>query len=159
MLANKYIYRRQYREAEEVIREILSVDSTYVLQHVLYGRIRFGQGRFDEAAAHYEELLAYDEGLAEEGLAPALARAGRTAAARARLAGLIRKSEEGQQMQAAIAATYLALGEADSSFMWLDRAYELRDANLPWVRLMPMFDDIRSDPRYLALMKKLRLDP
>jgi serine/threonine-protein kinase len=159
MLANKYIYRRQYREAEEIIQEILSMDSTYVVLHALLGRIRFGEGRFDEAAAHYEKLLVYDEGLAEEGLAPALARAGRTAEARARLAGLIRKSEAGQQMQVAIAATYLALGEPDSGFMWLDRAYELRDANLPWIRLMPMFDDIRSDLRYFAIMKKLKLEP
>ncbi len=159
MLANKYIYRRQYREAEEIIQEILGMDSTYVVLHALLGRIRFGEGRFDEAASQYRKLLAYDVGLAEEGLAPALARAGRTAEARSRLAGLIRKSEEGQQMQVAIAATYFALGEPDSAFMWLDRAYEFRDSNLPWIRLMPMFDDVRSDPRYFALMKKLKLEP
>ena len=75
------------------------------------------------------------------------------------VADLIRQSESGGQTQVAIAGTYLALGDRDSTFYWLNKAYDLRDSNLPWIRLMPLFDDIRSDPRYVALMKKMGLEP
>ena len=92
-------------------------------------------------------------------LAAALARSGEIGEARSMLADLIRQSESGYQTQVAIAATYLALGERDSSFYWLDKAYDLRDSNLPWVRLIPVFDDLRSDPRYVALVKKMGLEP
>jgi serine/threonine protein kinase/Flp pilus assembly protein TadD len=159
MLANRYFYHRQYDKAEAIYREIQSMDSTYALCFVGLGRIRFVQGRFDEAVSEYKKALRLNAFYASEGLPAALAQSGNTSEARTMLAQLIRQSEAGRQKQVAIAGGYLALGERDSSFHWLDKAYELRDGSLPWVRLMPMFDDLRSDPRYVALMKKMGLEP
>jgi len=159
LLANKYFYRREYDKSEALVREIQSTDSTYALCYTLLGRIRFAEGKFDESASLYREALALGEVTAIEGLAPALAWSGKTEEARTELADLMRQSESGRQTQVAIAGAYLALGDRDSTLHWLDKAYELRDSNLPWVRLMPMFDGIRSDPRYIALMKKMGLEP
>jgi serine/threonine-protein kinase len=159
-LVNKHFYRREYDKSEALIREIQSMDSTYVLCYSALGRIRFAQGKYDEAVSLYRKALALgDVGLGTEGFAAALARSGQTSKAREVLADLIRQSESGYQTQVAVAAAYLALGEPDSSLYWLDKAYELRDGNLPWVRLMPMFDGLRSDPRYVALMRKMGLEP
>jgi len=159
MLANRYFFCRQYDRAETLYSEILSMDSTYALSYVGLGRIRFVQGRFDEAVSEYRKALRFNESYANEGLGTALARSGRTSEARSMLAQLIRESDSGRQTQVGIAGTYLALDQPDSSFYWLEKAYELRDGGLPWVRLMPMFDSIRSDPRYVALMKKMGLEP
>ena len=135
------------------------MDSTYALYYVGLGRIRSVQGRFDEAVSEYRKASRFNMAYASVGLAPALARSGNTSEARTMLAQLIRQSESGRPQQVAIAATYLALGERDSSLYWLEKAYDLRDGDLPWVRIMPMFDDIRSDARYVALMKKMGLEP
>jgi tetratricopeptide (TPR) repeat protein len=159
-LVNKHFFRREYDKSEALIREIQSMDSAYVLCYSALGRIRFAQGKYDEAVSLYRKALALgDVGLGTEGFAAALARSGQTSKAREVLADLIRQSESGYQTQVGVAATYLALGEPDSSLYWLDKAYELRDGNLPWVRLMPMFDGLRSDARYVALMRKMGLEP
>jgi tetratricopeptide (TPR) repeat protein len=125
----------------------------------LLARIGFAKRRFDEAASLYGKGIALGDDAAGEGLGPSLALSGKTGEARTVLADLIRQSESGSQTQVSIAATYLALGDRDSTMYWLEKAYDLRDSNLPWVRLMPMFDPIRSDPRYVALMKKMGLEP
>jgi len=159
MLANKYFYRRDYDKSEALVREILSVDSAYAVRYSLLARIGFAKGRFDEAASLYGKGIALGDDIAGEGLGASLALSGQTGEARTVLADLIRQSDSGSQTQVSIAATYLALGERDSTIYWLDKAYELRDSYLPWVRLLPMFDGIRSDARYVALMKKMGLEP
>ncbi len=159
MLANRYYYVRQYDKAEALYEEIRSLDSTYALAYVGLGRMRFVRGRFKDAATEYRKALQYDVAYGSEGLGAALARSGNVGEARREIVRLMRESEAGQQRQVSIAAAYLALGEPDSAFQWLEKAYELRDGNLPWVRLIPMFDDLRSDQRYFALMKKLKLEP
>jgi hypothetical protein len=51
-----------------------------------------------------------------------------------------------------IAVIHAALGERDQAFHWLDRAYEERSAWLPYVRVEPRLDPLRSDERFAALV-------
>jgi len=56
-----------------------------------------------------------------------------------------------------MAALSVALGETDQGFEYLDRAYREEDF---WVRELmvdPLFEDVRSDPRFDTMLKKLRL--
>ncbi len=52
---------------------------------------------------------------------------------------------------------YLALGEHDEAFVWFDKAFKERDPQLLFQE-WPMWDPIKSDPRYLALVKKMGLE-
>ena len=56
-----------------------------------------------------------------------------------------------------IATIYAALGDADQTFAWLDRALEDRGQLLGWVRWNPVFDFVREDPRYTDFMRRLKL--
>jgi len=56
-----------------------------------------------------------------------------------------------------IAAIYAWRGERDRAFNWLERAYEKRDNTLSWVKFDPLLRNLRGDPRYTALLKKMRL--
>ena len=159
LVVHKYIYRREYEKAEALIGEMLAMDSTFALCYADLGRIRAAQGKYDEAVSLFRKAIALGEVYSNHELASTLARSGEIGEARSILADLIRQSESGYQTQVSIAATYLALGERDSSFYWLDKAYERRDSDLPWLRLRPVFDDLRSDPRYVALVKKIGLEP
>ena len=142
------------------MQEMLSMDSTFAFTYLVLGRLREEEGRFDEAIRHIRKAGALGErNFSEQEMVPALARSGKTEEARRMLADMIRQSEMGYQRQVVIAATYLALGERDSSFYWLDKAYELRDGDLPWVRINSRFDDIRSDQRYIAFMNQMGLEP
>ena len=58
---------------------------------------------------------------------------------------------------ALIASVYAWRGEKDKAFQWAERAYAERDAGLTWLKIDFDFRDLRDDPRYKALLKKMNL--
>ena len=56
-----------------------------------------------------------------------------------------------------IAVIYLGLGSKDSTFDWLEKAYEDHSTWLTWIKVGPRFDGIRDDPRYRDLLRRMRL--
>ena len=58
----------------------------------------------------------------------------------------------------AIGSVYLGLGNRDRVFEWLEQAYAGRWSDVAWIKADPVFDTIRDDPRFVALLKRLKLD-
>ena len=58
-----------------------------------------------------------------------------------------------------IAFIYTGLGEKDQAFAWLDKAYDGRDFILVMLKVDPTYDSLRSDPRFLDLMRRVGLPP
>jgi tetratricopeptide (TPR) repeat protein len=56
-----------------------------------------------------------------------------------------------------VALVYIGLGEYDSAFEWLDRAYIDRCGPLTYLKVWPFIDRLRSDPRYIDLITRLGL--
>ena len=54
-----------------------------------------------------------------------------------------------------VAAVYAGLGEKEQAFAWLEKAAEERSAMLPFVRVRPWFDPLRSDPRFQDLLRRM----
>jgi TolB-like protein len=57
-----------------------------------------------------------------------------------------------------IARYHFYLGDNDEGFEWLERAYSKRDAGPLYIRSEWELDGVRTDPRYLDLLKRLGLD-
>jgi TolB-like protein/DNA-binding winged helix-turn-helix (wHTH) protein/Tfp pilus assembly protein PilF len=58
------------------------------------------------------------------------------------------------------AKIYAGLGEKDSAFEWLEKAYEDRSiVSVGFIKRNPLFDPIRSDPRYADLLRRTNLQP
>ncbi|MDP9229748.1 MAG: hypothetical protein M3O67_03625, partial [Bacteroidota bacterium] len=53
------------------------------------------------------------------------------------------------------ALIHYSLGDADKAFEWLNRSYDERDFLLAFLRVDPLWDPLRSDPRFQKLMKKM----
>jgi hypothetical protein len=51
----------------------------------------------------------------------------------------------------------VTLGERDRAFEWMDRAYEDRRGWLAYLKIEPMLDGVRDDPRFNRLLQRLRL--
>jgi hypothetical protein len=73
----------------------------------------------------------------------------------AALADLIAKYRTTAAYQ--VAQAYSFRGESDKSFEWLEHAYKQRDPGLPEIKSNPLFKNLRHDPRYTELLKKMRL--
>jgi TolB-like protein/DNA-binding winged helix-turn-helix (wHTH) protein/Tfp pilus assembly protein PilF len=57
------------------------------------------------------------------------------------------------------AIIYIGLGDKDRAFEWLEKTYEERSQQLVHLKSRPMFDSLRSDPRYIELLRKMNLEP
>jgi hypothetical protein len=58
---------------------------------------------------------------------------------------------------ARIAGTYAFLGEKDRAFALLEKAYVEKSGFLADIKTAPIFDSLRSDPRYADLLKRMDL--
>ena len=56
-----------------------------------------------------------------------------------------------------LGVSYAMAGEKDRALAWLEKAYEQHDPGLAELKVEPGVDSLRSDPRYVELLKKLRL--
>ncbi len=57
----------------------------------------------------------------------------------------------------AIAALYARLGDKDKAFAWLEKAYEEGDEGLTLLKVDPRFDNLRGDPRFQDLVRRIGL--
>ena len=53
---------------------------------------------------------------------------------------------------------YIGLGERDSAYWWLERAVQEQEPWLAYEHVLPAFDPLRGDPRYVALLRSLRTE-
>ena len=58
-----------------------------------------------------------------------------------------------------LAAVYVGLDEKDLAFLWLEKDFAQRIGRLPNITLRFPFDNLRSDPRYADLVRRMGLDP
>jgi hypothetical protein len=56
-----------------------------------------------------------------------------------------------------IAAIHAALGEKDQAFDWLQKAYDDRSVWLVYLKVDPLFQNLKQDGRYAALLKRIGL--
>jgi TolB-like protein/Flp pilus assembly protein TadD len=55
----------------------------------------------------------------------------------------------------AVAQVYATLGDAAEAFEWLEKAFERRSLRLSWASVDPVFDPLRSDPRFEDLLRRI----
>ena len=55
------------------------------------------------------------------------------------------------------AMIYMALGDKDRAFRWLDRCYEERSPWLAWLKTDPALDPLPTDPRFADLLHRVGL--
>ncbi len=66
-------------------------------------------------------------------------------------------SGEGKNSPYKVADVYALLGEKEKAFAWLEKAYQMRQADLVSLKIDPAFDDLRDDERYQDLLKRVHL--
>jgi hypothetical protein len=53
----------------------------------------------------------------------------------------------------------LALGQVDAAFRWLERAADDREPLVIYLAVDPLYEPLRADPRFAALLRRLGLEP
>ena len=89
-------------------------------------------------------------------LARALAYSGKKEEALNILKNVMADPKYNELSETRVAKVYIALGEYNQAFTWLEKAFENRDSNLVYLAVEGTYDRIKSDPRYHELIKKMR---
>jgi TolB-like protein len=152
-LGEAYLYARRYDRVLEQAAAMRAADPTYAGAFDLQSRAYAMLGRWDDALGAADRCLHF-----RLNRAVVLARAGRTAEAR-QLASALEQTDLAVRMPYSIAAIYAAAGDADTAFLWLNRAQAQHQSQLVAVAVDPSFDRLRADGRYVRLTRALRLDP
>jgi len=75
-----------------------------------------------------------------------------------RIEHTISTSARGSEPASSLAQLYATLGDKDAALRWLERAVEQRDVWL-YLKTDPAYDNIRSDPRFQSLVRRMHLNP
>jgi TolB-like protein len=157
--ADPFFYARQYDKAIAHLRAILEQEPRFFPALFNLGRVYVQKGMYPEAITAFEkavQLSGNREG--RPALAHAYARAGRTSVARSILAEM--KINHGGRYSASpmIARIHLGLGEIDNVFEWLHKGIEERSYWIIFLKMDPLYDELRSDPRFRELLLLAGLD-
>jgi TolB-like protein/DNA-binding winged helix-turn-helix (wHTH) protein/Flp pilus assembly protein TadD len=143
----------RYDEAKASVEKALSMNQKLEGAHARLGAILLAQGQAQAALAEMNAEPGEWEKLT--GLALVYHTLGRTHDSDAALSRLIATHADDSPYQ--IAEIYAYRGEVDQAFAWLKRSYVKRDPGLNQLKLDPLLKNLRTDPRYLDLLKKMRL--
>lgn len=136
-------------------RRMIETDPNYTYFEPDLALVYREQGKLYEALDIY---LRLEKTKPQPGLAITYARLNRQEEAKRILAELIQRSNQYFPADE-IAAVYLALGDREEAFRWLDRAASEHSATLHNLGCGRDFRSLRSDPRYSQLLYRIGLDP
>jgi TolB-like protein/DNA-binding winged helix-turn-helix (wHTH) protein/Tfp pilus assembly protein PilF len=143
----------RYHEARAELQKALDLNPQAARVHVSLAKIFIAEGKPQLALAEIEkEPSGWGKLTGQVLVYRAL---GREQDSNTALAKLIGKHDTDSAYQ--IARAYAFRGESDRSFEWLERAYKQRDSGLPDIKTDPLLKNLRHDPRYTELLKKMHL--
>ena len=160
-LGSQYMSNRQYDQAVEQLKKTLEIDPTFAKAH-------------EQMSVAYQLMGKYDLWLEEWGKSAklnndsedvALVKAISQEYARSGYGRALKRLSTLREQQAmriyvdpvSIARDHALLGEKDRAFTWLEKAYAEKSGGLPNIKADPAFDSLRSDSRYVGLLKRMGL--
>jgi len=151
--AGAHYYSRRYSQAIEDANKALSVAPERQTPHTYIGNSLQELGKFAEAQAEYAKMQA-ENPFRVTGEAILAARTKDRAGAATRIARLQQSYGDAASYQ--YGQIHSQLGEIDRAFAALDKAVEVKDPGLIYLKKDPVMDPIRPDPRFAALLKRLK---
>ena len=149
-------FAHDFGQAERELRSCLELDPGSPTARLFLGLTLVERSRAGEGIGELEtatQVAASPEMSAA--LAYAFARAGQVEQARGRLGQLLMLSEQRYVSPSLIAQVHAGFGNTELAIEWLQRASEVRAADLSWLAVRPVFDTLRSDPRFNALVARI----
>jgi tetratricopeptide (TPR) repeat protein len=167
----RYLYEWNFGEAEKSFERALALGPGYSSAHHWYAMLLMATRRFDESLEQIDRAIALDpeSPLYQEKRETILRAAGRLDEVEApsplddgdktreKLESLKREESTRYVSPIDLALLYAELGEKDKALDELERAYEVRDSALVYLRSEPGLSSLRSEPRFRRLLEKMGL--
>ncbi|MDP9177719.1 MAG: protein kinase [Gemmatimonadota bacterium] len=158
-LGYTYLYARRYEQASYHETRAIAMNPAGEESYRVLGLALTLSGQHEEA----ERVLREATTLAAAGtytkvtLAYALARNGKREYGEALAVELAEKRELDYVSPVELATLHIALGNRESALDWMERAYDERRGWMAYLKVHPILDPLRDEPRFQALVEKMRL--
>jgi adenylate cyclase len=154
-----YAFARRPDEAIEILRRAHEMDPTLWVPLGWLGFPQTLKGQYTEAIATFRKAVELSDGSPnpKSHLIYALAKAGQRDEALKLVDELKREAEHEYIESFHFAVSYAALGNKDEAFFWLGRGIDEGSIGFNQLDVHPWFDDLRSDPRFKALLIRTNL--
>lgn len=152
---------RDFDRSVEQAHRALDLDGANFMGHLVMGQARTMRRQFEEAIPALQRAteLSGSSPAVLGWLGLALGQSGSSAEARKLLERLHGMATQAYVPPTSFAWIHLGLGEIDEAFAWMDRAIEARDPMIVPIKSYCFLDPLRADPRFAALLRKMRLEP
>ena len=154
-----HYYAREPDASIDHVRKAIIANPTQQESHYILGQALMMKGSYAQAKTAFREAAG-----SERSHTNALAGMGRVAVlegkvdeARGILADLYQKARERYVSPVDFAKLHNELGDTDEAFRWMDKALEDRRGWMVYLNVEPALDNLRSEPRFKALLKRMRL--
>jgi len=159
-------WARDYDASVRVVQRILREDPNNGISHCLLWGVYFKKGSYAEAINELAECYSlYGYSKIGSNLRQAFANSGYQGAMRQFARDVEHLQDTNQAyLPGNLVIAYMLQGNKDRAFYWLEQAYEHRemvgiDGGVYFLGCDPMFDPLRSDPRFKDMLRRVGLPP
>jgi DNA-binding winged helix-turn-helix (wHTH) protein/TolB-like protein/Tfp pilus assembly protein PilF len=156
-LAWDYYLKHDYDSCLVSSLKAIQMFPDFWLPHMAAGMCYYIRAQYPDAIREYSRAMVMnpDSTFSQAGIGMSLAKAGKRAEALKALEQLQAMRNHTYVSPAYVSLIYMALGDRDSEFDWLEKGYDDRSEWLLWLPIDPNYDGQRSDPRYKELVRKV----
>jgi serine/threonine-protein kinase len=158
-LAYFLYHARRYDDAIVQIKKTLELDPASALAHHLSGCCLLWKGDTAGAIAEFQRSKIMVAGAWYQGL---LGYAYAISGDRPKAEQILRELEQMAKRQyvssTAFADIHLGLGEKEKALDWLEKSYQDQESACWYLKIDPIYDSVRNEPRFQALLKKIGLE-
>ncbi len=158
-LGLRFYHARQYDEAIEQGRKILEFDPSFAPAHLLLGQAYVQKGLHAQAISELQSAtsLSGDSPIYMAQVGVAYAAAGKNAEALSVIDQLQKVARQSYVSSYGLAQIYAALGDKQHAMKWLQSAYDERAVWMQYLKVDPVLDSVRSQPRFQNLVRQMGL--
>jgi tetratricopeptide (TPR) repeat protein len=157
--AAAYYFGREYQRAVEECEKAEQLDPGYFMLHFIAGRAYMRLNEHAKAIAHLKQARTEtgEMPLMDAALGLAYAVSGKKAETM-KLAEAFKAAAKKRYIPPTyFGMLFAGLGDKDKAMMWLEKAFADRADGLTWLNVEPMLDEVRSDPRFQDLIRRIGL--
>jgi TolB-like protein/Tfp pilus assembly protein PilF len=154
-----FYFARRYDEAIEQLKKAVDLEPNYWVSHVLLGRCYQQRGKYSEAVAAFQRARQIEGSIPEvqAALGHGYAVSGRKAEAHKIIRELQARSRNEFVPSYAIATIYVGLGMKEEALQHLVKSYEEGSYYMIHLKVEPILDPLRADPRFADLVRRVGL--
>jgi len=149
----------RFDDAEHQLEKTINMDPNFTPARAHLSRIYAAKGMYDEAIAELEAIQAIDSEYfnLDVMLGYAYAKMGRRAESEQILKKLLALEDTQKRKAHEIGFVHVGLGNIDEAFEWFEKSIENREFGAVLLDVQIWLDDVRKDPRFDTLRKKMGL--